>query len=85
MPGLRYALNVPGASVAEHADMAGVLWGKLILNLNNALNALSGVPLAAELADRRWRVLLAAQIDEALAVLKAPASGRPASKACRRA
>ena len=27
--------------------MAGVLWGKLILNLNNALNALAGMPLAA--------------------------------------
>ena len=46
VPGLRAALNVQGAAVAEHADMAGVLWGKLMLNLNNALNALSGVPLA---------------------------------------
>ena len=69
--GLREALDVPGAAVAEHADMAGVLWGKLLLNLNNALNALSDLPLAKELADRRWRLLLAAQIDEALAVLKA--------------
>ena len=57
--------------------MKGVLWGKLLLNLNNALNALAGVPLAAELADRRWRRLLAAQIGEALAVLKA-AGIRPA-------
>jgi 2-dehydropantoate 2-reductase len=77
VPGLREALDVPGARVGEHADMAGVLWGKLILNLNNALNALAGVPLAAELADRRWRLLLAAQIEEALAVLKA-AHIRPA-------
>ena len=59
MPGLRAALNVQGAAVAEHADMAGVLWGKLMLNLNNALNALSGLPLATQLADRRWRLLLA--------------------------
>jgi len=77
VPGLREALDVPGARVDEHADMTGVLWGKLIVNLNNALNALAGVPLAAELADRRWRLLLAAQIDEALAVLKA-ARVRPA-------
>ena len=77
VPGLRDALDVPGAAVAEHADMTGVLWGKLILNLNNALNALAGVPLAVELADRRWRVLFAAQIEEALAVLKA-AHIRPA-------
>jgi 2-dehydropantoate 2-reductase len=77
VPGLRDALDMPGARVGEHADMTGVLWGKLIVNLNNALNALAGVPLAAELADRRWRLLLAAQIDEALAVLKA-ARIRPA-------
>jgi 2-dehydropantoate 2-reductase len=77
VPGLRDALDVPGAAAAEHADMTGVLWGKLILNLNNALNALAGVPLAVELADRRWRVLFAAQIEEALAVLKA-AHIRPA-------
>ncbi len=77
VPGLRDALDVPGATLAEHPDMTGVMWGKLILNLNNALNALAGVPLAVELADRRWRVVLAAQIEEALAVLKA-ARIRPA-------
>jgi 2-dehydropantoate 2-reductase len=71
VPGLRRTLDVPGAPVAEHPDMEGVLWAKLLLNLNNALNALSGLPLAGELADRRWRVLLAAQIAEALAVLRA--------------
>jgi 2-dehydropantoate 2-reductase len=51
--------------------MTEVLWGKLVLNLNNAVNALAGIPLARELAERRWRLLLAAQIDEALAVLRA--------------
>jgi 2-dehydropantoate 2-reductase len=71
VPGLCEALDIPGLQVAEHADMAGVLWGKLLLNLNNALNALCGVPLAAQLADRRWRLILAAQIAEALAALKA--------------
>jgi 2-dehydropantoate 2-reductase len=71
VPGLRSALNVHGAAVTEHADMAGALWGKLMLNLNNALNALSGVPLATQLADRRWRLILARQIAEALGVLKA--------------
>ena len=70
-PGLREVLNVSGAPVEEHRNMTAALWGKLILNLNNALNALAGVPLAEELADRRWRLLLAAQIDEALTVLGA--------------
>jgi 2-dehydropantoate 2-reductase len=75
--GLREALRAEGLAVAESGDMTGVLWGKLLLNLNNALNALAGVPLAAELADRRWRQLLARQIDEGLAVLKT-AGIRPA-------
>src|SRR6185503_6007423 len=52
--------------------------GKLIINLNNALNALAGIPLAEELADRRWRRLLAAQVEEALGVMKA-AGMRPAA------
>jgi 2-dehydropantoate 2-reductase len=84
IPGLRAALDVPGARVVEHRDMPAVLWGKLLLNLNNALNALSGLPLAVELADRRWRLLLAAQLDEALAILRlsgvraAPVAGVPA-------
>jgi 2-dehydropantoate 2-reductase len=75
--GLQDCLNVPGLAVAEHADMAAVLWGKLLLNLNNALNALSGLPLATQIADRRWRLLFAEQIEEALTVLKA-ARIRPA-------
>lgn len=70
-------LDVRGLSVAEHADIRRVLWGKLLLNLNNALNALSGLPLAQQVADRRWRALLAAQIEEALAVMRA-AGIRPA-------
>jgi 2-dehydropantoate 2-reductase len=83
VPGLREALDAKGVSVAEDPDMTGVLWGKLLLNLNNALNALAGIPLAAELADRRWRRLLARQIEEGLAVLKAagirpgPVAGLP--------
>ena len=71
VPGLREALDVAGVRVAEHADMARVLWGKLLLNLNNALNALSGLPLATQIADWPWRLLLAAQIEEAFTVLDA--------------
>ncbi len=69
--GLRSLLDVPGLAVGEQADIKAVQWGKLLFNLNNALNALSGLPLATQLADRRWRRLLAAQIEEALAVLRA--------------
>jgi len=73
--GLRDALGVKGVAVAESRDMTGVLWGKLLLNLNNALNALAGMPLRAELADKRWRKLLARQIEEGLAVLQAAGIG----------
>jgi 2-dehydropantoate 2-reductase len=75
--GLRDALQVAGVAVAEREDMAGVLWGKLMLNLNNALNALGGIPIAAQLADKRWRRLMARQVAEGLAVLRA-ARIRPA-------
>ncbi len=64
-------LSVPGLAVNEDPDMQGVLWGKLLMNLNNALNALSNLPLAAQLADRKWRLLLADQMSEGLEVMKA--------------
>ncbi|TPN80745.1 2-dehydropantoate 2-reductase [Mesorhizobium sp. B1-1-5] len=69
--GLISLLGVEGFRVEVHADMKAVLWGKLLMNLNNALVALSGLPLASELADRRWRLILARQIDEALQAMKA--------------
>ena len=86
VPGLREALDVPGAAVAEHADMTGVLWGKLLLNLNNALNALSGLPLAK----RACRSALARAARRADRGGAGRAEGgrhpsRRASKACRRA
>jgi 2-dehydropantoate 2-reductase len=71
VPGLADLLSSEGCAGADHADIAGVLWGKLLFNLNNALVALSDLPLAAELADRRWRLVLALQMDEALAAMKA--------------
>lgn len=70
LPDLRPELDVPGLPVAESPDMDGVLWGKLLINLNNALNALCGLPLAQELGARPWRVLLARQQWEGLRVLK---------------
>ncbi|ODA66950.1 2-dehydropantoate 2-reductase [Methyloligella halotolerans] len=70
-------LDVAGSPAREQKDMLGLQWTKLLLNLNNALNALAGVPLADEFSDRGWRRLLAAQVKEGLAVLKA-AGIRPA-------
>jgi|CXWL01.1.fsa_nt_gi 2-dehydropantoate 2-reductase len=58
-------------------DMREVQWGKLLLNLNNPINALSGQPLRAQLLDRGYRRLLASLQDEGLAALAA-ADLRPA-------
>lgn len=71
-PGLRAwlpALQAAGLPMVLHADLLPVQWGKLLLNLNNPVNALSGLPLRAELLERGYRRCFAALIDEALAVL----------------
>lgn len=52
-------------------NIAGVQWGKLIVNLNNAINALSGLPLREQLSRRDWRKLFADQFAEGLAAIKA--------------
>jgi 2-dehydropantoate 2-reductase len=65
------ALTLAGIATAVRRDIDAVQWGKLILNLNNAVNALSDLPLKRQLADRQWRLVLAASIREAVAVLRA--------------
>ncbi|MEO9819871.1 MAG: 2-dehydropantoate 2-reductase [Paracoccaceae bacterium] len=64
-------LNVPELPVAGFADLKPVQWGKLLVNLNNALNALSGDTLHNQLQSREWRRVLANQMQETLAVLAA--------------
>ncbi len=54
-----------------HPDMRGLQWGKLLLNLNNPVNALSELPLREELLSRSYRKALAALQSEALQVLQA--------------
>lgn len=70
-PDLVALLDVAGIGCVDHANMAGLAWSKLALNMNNALNALSGLPLKRQLSDRAWRRILADQIDELLRVTKA--------------
>lgn len=74
---LKEAAGTGPASVALSADMTGILWGKLLINLNNAVNALSGKPLLAQLRERGYRQVVAASQREALSLLKA-AGLRPA-------
>ncbi|WP_026075932.1 2-dehydropantoate 2-reductase [Noviherbaspirillum massiliense] len=57
--------------LVERSDFAAVQWGKLLLNLNNPVNALSDLPLKTELSQRAYRRCLALLMEEALAVLHA--------------
>lgn len=64
-------LRRAGIPAATHTDLEAVQWGKLLMNLNNALNALSGRPLVEQLADRDHRAVLARMVAEGLTVLDA--------------
>jgi 2-dehydropantoate 2-reductase len=63
------ALARAGLAALTYADLQPVLWGKLLLNLNNPINALSGLPIRAQMAQRGYRRVLAACLREALVVL----------------
>lgn len=65
------SFETAGLPLLQRADFASVQWGKLLLNLNNAVNALSGLPLKAQLSQRDYRRCLALLMDEALHALHA--------------
>ena len=60
-----------GIPVDLHADLRAIQWGKLLINLNNPVNALSGLPLRDQLLTRGYRLCVAALIEEGLGVLAA--------------
>ena len=74
-------LSVPGLHLRSSGNIAGVQWGKLLVNLNNALNALADLPLRQQLSQRPWRILFADQMAEGLAAIRAegikPVSSTP--------
>lgn len=65
------ALGSAGLDYSTRVDMRAVQWAKLVMNLNNAINALSGIPLKAELSQRAFRRCLAAAQREAIELLDA--------------
>ncbi|MEX2476686.1 2-dehydropantoate 2-reductase [Marinobacter sp.] len=73
-PALENALpwfDKAGLPLEPRPDMESVMWSKLLLNLNNPINALSGVPLLEELSQRNYRRCLAMAQRETLQLLKA--------------
>ncbi|MEI2298795.1 2-dehydropantoate 2-reductase [Ensifer sp. MJa1] len=67
-----------GLGLDLSSDIEAVQWAKLLMNLNNAVNALSGLPLREQLATRDFRLCLALAQREALALLAAEGRIRPA-------
>ncbi len=67
--------------LARDADLRGVQAAKLLLNLNNAINALSGLPLKTELSQRAYRRCFALAQREALVAYKAAGIDPPGRRA----
>ena len=65
------AINASALSAVTTSDIRGVQWSKLLINLNNALNLLSDLPLQQQIGQRAYRQIWAAMIEEGLAVLRA--------------
>jgi 2-dehydropantoate 2-reductase len=65
------AFERAGLPLIQRDDMQAVQWAKLLLNLNNAINALADIPLKAQLSQRAYRRCLALAQSEALSVLEA--------------
>ncbi len=65
------ALRAAELDARGHPEIERVLHTKLLFNVNNAVNALSGLTLREQLADRRFRRLMASVIGEGLACMRA--------------
>lgn len=73
-PGLAPYLDAferAGLPLKQHDDILPVQWAKLLLNLNNPVNALSNLPLRDELSQRDYRRCMAAAVAETLELLDA--------------
>ena len=82
-PALSEALRAGGIPVVEHQDVAPEQWTKLMVNLNNAISALSDASTPALLLDAGYRQVIAAVVGEGVKVAKkagiklAPWNGLP--------
>ncbi|MFT3837721.1 MAG: 2-dehydropantoate 2-reductase [Myxococcaceae bacterium] len=63
------ALRLAGFEVEQAADLRPMQWSKLVVNLANAVNALSGVPTREMLQSAGYRQVLRAVMAEAVTVL----------------
>ena len=66
---LAEAIGASPAALKLSSDMLGIAWGKLLINLNNAVNALSGKTLLEELRERDYRRVFSGAMREGLRLL----------------
>lgn len=64
------AFKKSGMGLKTTTDILDYQWGKLLVNLNNALSALSGGTLREGLSQKSYRMVLAAMMEEGLRVCK---------------
>ncbi len=67
---LKRIFNRAGLPTNTHKSIGGILWGKLIFNLNNSLNALSGLTLKTQISKLGYRKILSKLMKESLDILK---------------
>jgi 2-dehydropantoate 2-reductase len=63
-------IGLSPAALRLSDNMLGIAWGKLLINLNNAVSALSGLTLVEELRRRDYRRVVAASQREGLKILR---------------
>jgi len=68
---LKIAFEIAGQGVKLSENVIGDQWAKMIVNLNNGLNTLSGGTLRAGLLQRDYRRALALLVQEGLSVARA--------------
>ncbi|KAJ3146160.1 hypothetical protein HDU86_000505 [Geranomyces michiganensis] len=64
-------LSAAGVPTDTSPDMDGIRYGKLLINLHNAVSALTGLPIQEELSTRAARKIWASCITETLDVYRA--------------
>lgn len=64
-------LNDCGLETEIVSDITSRMWGKLLMNLSNPINAIADIPLREQLLSRHWRRRLAVCIEEGMTVLRA--------------
>lgn len=67
---LANAFEASGQGFKQVQDIMAVQWGKLLVNLNNALSALSGGALHKGLSQKAYRETLVRMMEEAMNVMK---------------